>query len=316
MGNLSQLEIFVYVVETGSFTAAAQALEVSKAHVSKQIRALEDRLGARLLNRTTRKVAPTDIGASFYDRCRRVLDDLSDAESTVTDLQTTPRGSLRVTAPSAFGVAYVAPALVDFMTEHDELHVDMSFNDRSVDLVEEGFDLGIRLGHLPDSSLIAKRLAQTCTTVCGSPEYFARRGRPQVPADLREHDCLRYAYQTSGHSWRMQDEDGEEATVPVDGRVVANDGDALLTAARRGLGVCFLPDFYVAEDLASGALQRVLPHWSTPTPVWAIYPHNRHLSAKVRLFVDFLAARFEAPPWAITEAQREHAPKRRAGVNP
>jgi DNA-binding transcriptional LysR family regulator len=301
MGNLTQLEIFVLVVETGSFTAAAKALSVSKAHVSKQVRALEDRLGARLLNRTTRKVATTDIGASFYERCRRILDELGDAESAVTDLQTTPRGTLRVTAPGAFGITYVAPAMAQFMVEHDELVVDMCFSDRSIDLLEEGFDLGIRIGRLPDSSLIAKRLAETCTHVCGSPEYFDRHGRPQRPEDLRHHDCLRYAYQNSGQSWRLGGPEGD-VSVPVSGRVVANDGDALLAAARLGLGLCFIPDFYVTDDLASGRLERVLTQWATPTPIWAIYPHSRHLSAKVRLFVDYLAERFAEPPWVVDAA--------------
>jgi DNA-binding transcriptional LysR family regulator len=300
MTDLSQIEIFVLVVETGSFTAAARALGVSKAHVSKQVRALEDRLGARLLNRTTRKVAPTDVGAIFHDRCKRVLEELGEAETAVTDLQTAPRGMLRVTAPMAFGLNYVAPALADFLVENAELRVDMRFNDRRVDLLEEGFDLAIRIGDLPDSSLVARRIAQTCTPVCGSDAYLRRRGTPEAPEDLRQHDCLLYAYQASGQSWRLRS-DRSEATVPVSGRVVADSGDAIVAAALRGLGLSFVPDFYVAEALAAGKLRRVLPEWSTPTPIWAVYPHSRHLSAKVRLFVEFLAARFETPPWVVPE---------------
>jgi DNA-binding transcriptional LysR family regulator len=184
--------------------------------------------------------------------------------------------------------------------ENAELRVDMRFNDRRVDLLEEGFDLAIRIGDLPDSSLVARRIAQTCTPVCGSDAYLRRRGTPEAPEDLRQHDCLLYAYQASGQSWRLRSDHGE-ATVPVSGRVVADSGDAIVAAALRGLGLSFVPDFYVAEALAAGKLRRVLPEWSTPTPIWAVYPHSRHLSAKVRLFVEFLAARFETPPWVVPE---------------
>lgn len=298
MSELPQLEIFALVVDAGSFTAAAKQLGVSKAHVSKQIRALEDRLGARLLNRTTRKVATTDIGAIFHERCRRILDEVAEAETAVTDLQTAPRGTLRVTAPMAFGLSYVAPALAKFLADHDDLRVDMSFNDRRVDLVDEGFDLAIRIGDLPDSSLVARRIAQTCTPVCGSEAYLRRRGTPRVPEDLRDHDCLVYAFQASGQAWRLRGPAGEKM-VPVSGRVVADSGDAIVAAAREGLGLSFVPDFYVAGDLASGRLRRVLPEWSTPTPIWAVYPHSRHLSAKVRIFVDYLAATFATPPWLV-----------------
>jgi DNA-binding transcriptional LysR family regulator len=297
MQDLSQLQIFALVGDTGSFTSAAQALGVSKAHVSKQVRALEDRLGARLLNRTTRKVALTDVGSVFHARCRRILDEVAEAESAVTDLQTTPRGTLRVSVPVSFGVAHIAPALAEFAAIHPDLHVDADFSDRRVDLLEDSFDLAIRIGTLPDSSLVARRLGQTCSYVVGSEDYLRRRGVPATPQDLRAHDCLLYSYQLSGQAWRLSGPAGE-VTVPVNGRLLTNNGDAMVEAARCGVGLCFVPDFLVAEEIAKGGLRRVLEEWSGPSPIWAVYPHSRHLSTKVRLFVDHLAQRLDPAPWA------------------
>lgn len=304
MADLSQLEMFVNVVDAGSFTGAAEALGVSKSHVSRQISALEDRLGARLLNRTTRKVILTDIGRVFHERCTRILEELEDAEAAVTSLQTSPRGRLRMSVPMSFGVRYIAPYLADFMAQYPELEVEVDFSDRRVDLVDDGYDLAIRIGRLADSSLIARKLAPTLQVVCASPGYLEEHGEPHTPEDLKQHQCLLYTYDTGGlQTWRLEGPGGE-VVVHVKGRVVANNGDALVAAAEAGLGVLQIPDFLAASALRQGSLRQILPQWASSAAVWAVYPHSRHLSAKVRVFVDGMLERFQTPPWSMTPPER------------
>lgn len=297
MRDLTQLEVFVRVGETGSFTEAADALGVSKSYASRQISALEDRLGAQLLHRTTRKVTLTDVGAVFHERCAQILAELEHAEAAVTSLHESPRGELRLSVPMSFGLVHIAPAVAEFAARHADLAVNISFSDRRADLLDEGFDLAVRIGVLDDSSLIGRKLATTSEMVCASQAYLDAHPAIEGPEDLRRHDCLLYAYQSTGQNWRLVGPAGE-VTVPVRGRFVANNGEALLEAARHGLGVAFAPDFMVADDLRRGTLRRVLPAWQRQAAVWALYPHNRHLSAKVRLFVDFLVERMAHPPWA------------------
>ena len=297
MNELAQLEVFVRVVADGGFTAAAASLGVSKSFVSRQLGALEDRLGARLLNRTTRKLTLTDVGSGFYDRCRRILDELTEAEGTVTSLQTSPRGTLRVALPMSFGVEHVTPEIARFLERHPDLHVEMDLSDRRVDLLGEGFDLAIRIGALSDSSMIARKLASSCMVLVASPAYLDAPGRPTRAAELRQHACLQYTYSPTGQSWRFT-EGGHEVTVTGEGRVTANNGEALREMAKAGQGIARLPDFIVNASLADGSLERVLPDTSESGTIWAVYPHNRHLSAKVRLFVEFLAGRWASPPWA------------------
>jgi len=307
MQDLSQLEVFVRVVDEASFTSAAESLGVSKSFASRQVSALEDRLGARLLNRTTRKVTLTDVGRVFHERCTRILEELQDAEAAVSQLQNAPRGTLRLSAPMSFGVRYVAPIVAEFMVAHAELAVDVHFNDRRVDLIEEGFDLAIRIGKLADSSLIARKVASTELVLVASPGYLAAHGTPESPEDLRGHSCLLYAYQSSGHqTWALDGPSETQSVVHVHGRAVINNGEALLEATRWGLGVCSMPDFLAADDLLSGTLVRVLPDWGSASAVWAIYPHTRHLSAKVRLFVEALNTALEHPPWSRTDGRSKH----------
>ncbi len=297
MTELAGLEAFVRVAELGGFTAAAEALGVSKSHISRQISGLEDRLAARLLNRSTRRVTLTDVGREFHRRCRAILDELAEAELAVTNLQTSPRGLLRLSAPMSFGLSYVADAVADFMVEHPNLEVDIEFNDRRVDLLEDGFDLALRIGSLPDSSLIARKLADIHHLVCASEDYLAAHGEPTDPQALREHSCLLYTYLAAGQqTWPLY-RGAELVAVQVKGRLIANNGEGLLAAARRGLGIAYTPDFLVCEDLRSGALRHILREWTTQSALWAVYPHARHLSAKVRLFVDYLVGRFSTPPW-------------------
>ncbi len=285
---------FVRVVERGSFSAAARELHLAKSTVSKRIAALEERLGARLLQRTTRTVRLTEVGAAYYDRCLAVLEAAAEAERAVTRMQGTPRGRLRVSAPMSFGQRYLASSIASFLQEHPEVEVDLDLSDRMVDVIGEGFDVAIRVGELRDSSLIARRLAPSRSLVVGSPAYFHRRGRPQSPEGLREHECLLYAYQASGDTWHFRGPGGASA-VRVRGRLRANNGDVLSLAAQSGLGLALLPDFIVDAELRTGRLEPALAeHCRAEAVLHAVYPHARHLMPKVRAFVDRLAADFGA----------------------
>jgi DNA-binding transcriptional LysR family regulator len=282
------IEAFERVVRLGSFTRAADDLGVSRSHVSRQINALENRLDAQLLLRTTRKVSTTDVGQAFYMQCRQVLDNLDEAERAVLDLQANPRGILRVTVAGAFGEDFIAPAALDFMAEYRDLIVELNFSNRLIDLISEGYDVAIRAGTLKDSSLIARRISTRKLLTCASPEYLLRNGTPSSIHSLTNHNCLLGTLD----SWRFR-ENGRNQDLRVSGNWRSNNGRSLLRAARAGLGLVQLPSFYLDQDIADGALLPVLEDYNpTDTGVWAVYPHNRHLSAKVRLFVNFLADRF------------------------
>ena len=282
------IEAFERVVRLGSFTRAAQDLGVSRSHVSRQINALENRLDAQLLLRTTRKVSTTDVGQAFYLQCRQVLDNIDEAERAVLDLQANPRGILRVTVAGAFGEDFIAPAALDFMAEHRDLIVELNFSNRLIDLISEGYDVAIRAGTLKDSSLIARRISTRKLLTCASPDYLKRNGYPNSIHSLTNHNCLLGTLDT----WRFR-ENGRNQDLRVSGNWRSNNGRSLLRAARAGLGLVQLPSFYLDRDIIDGALLPVLEDYNpTDTGVWAVYPHNRHLSAKVRLFVNFLADRF------------------------
>jgi DNA-binding transcriptional LysR family regulator len=302
MDKLTSMAVFAHVVEANSFTAAAAQLGMSRSAVSKAIAGLEDRLGARLLNRTTRRLALTEVGQAFYERCARIVAEAEDAELAVSTLQTAPRGTLRLNAPVSFGSLHLAPVLPDFLLRHPEVRVDITLTDRVVDLIDEGYDLAVRIGTLRDSSLIARRLADTRLLVCAAPAYWDRRGRPDAPQALSTHSCLTYAYQHNPNEWPFVGPDGR-ITVRVAGPMHANNGDLTIAAARAGLGVTVAPSFLCGPDLAAGRLEAVLTDW-TPPPygIHAVYPHARHLSAKVRAFVDFLVERWSPrPPWEAAE---------------
>lgn len=297
MTQLSEHQTFVHVVDSGSFSSAARILGVSKSHVSKQIGRLEERLGARLLQRTTRRVALTEAGRAFYERCARILEDLQEAELAVSRLQSTPTGTLRITAPFSFGLDYVAPAISEFLQAHPRLNVDLDYTDRYVDIVGEGYDMAVRIGRLRDSSLIARKLAPMRMFTVTSPSYLEANGIPTTPEELRNHSCLHYTLRHGGSNWQYGNAQGAEVSVKVDGRIQCNNGDALMTAAVGGLGIALLPDFIVAPAIRSGKLKIILDDWAdTSNAIWLVYPHNRHLSAKVRVFVDFLMDRVVQNP--------------------
>lgn len=295
--DLNAMAVFAAVVDTGGFTAAAGRLGVSKSVVSKQVSALEERLGTRLLNRTTRRLSPTEAGLAFYERTSRMVAEAEAAELAVNDLARVPRGRLRVNAPMSFGIRRLGPALEAFARTYPEVEIDISLNDRIIDLVEEGFDVAVRIGILKSSSLIARKLCPVEMLLCAAPSYLADAPALKVPEHLKRHRCLVYTLRDRANDWRLAGPNGETRTVTVDPVVTANNGDVLAQMAEAGGGVVCLPDFIVSDAVTAGRLQVVLPdHVCGQAAVHAVYPAVRHLAAKVRVFVDFLAAEFQHPP--------------------
>ncbi|WP_281984670.1 LysR substrate-binding domain-containing protein [Thalassorhabdomicrobium marinisediminis] len=277
---------FVAVAEAGSFTAAADTLGISTAQVSRQVGALEGRLGAKLFYRTTRKVTITETGQVYYNHCRQVLDGLAEAERAISDLHQHPRGRLNITAPVTFGETRIAPLINDFLQHYPELEIHLHLSNQRLDLVAESFDLAIRLGDLEDSSMMAQRLGTRRHQTSASPDYLAARGTPHSLADLDAHNCLQG---TLGY-WRFE-EDGGTRHVRIKGNLRCNSGAALVDAARKGLGLIQLPDYHLKDALRAKALQPVLEAFRAPDDgIWAIYPQNRHLSPKVRLLLEHLRA--------------------------
>lgn len=299
MDQLTALKAFCRVVEAGGFTAAASDLSVSHTVMSKQVRQLENMLGVQLLHRTTRRLALTEAGQAYYERARRILDDLEEADLAVASHHARPRGMLRVNAPMAFGTMEMALWLPRFLACHPEVSVDLVCNDRFVDLIEEGFDVALRLARdLPDSTLVARKLATASTLLVASPAYLKRHGMPQTPQDLLQHNCLTYTLAPRPDQWIFSTPDGGSATVTVRGSLKANTGIALRTAAVAGVGIAAAASFIVHEDLARGTLVPVLSDYALRARnLYAMYPHNRHLSPKVRAFIDFASEIYRRPDW-------------------
>ncbi|HEX3504853.1 MAG TPA: LysR family transcriptional regulator [Xanthobacteraceae bacterium] len=286
------MAVYAKVVDSASFAAAARHFGMSPAMVSKHIQTLEDRLGVRLLNRTTRRVSPTEAGQDYYERAVRILADMEDAEAVAGDMQTSPRGQLRVTAPTSFGTHRLAPAVADYLVKYPDVSIDLSLDNPYVDLVDKRFDLGIRFGHLESSSLIARKLYTLETYLCASPAYLAKKSAPRHPADLAKHRCLVYNGPGGQKLWHFVDRDGKEEIAHVSGRFQANSGDVLVPPALNGCGLLMAPDYLLEDHLKAGRLVRVMLDYRTQeTPVYAVYP-SRNPSAKTRTFIDFLTARF------------------------
>nr|WP_324259839.1 LysR family transcriptional regulator [Cellvibrio fontiphilus] len=295
MQHWERVEAFIAVVRFGSFAAAARDLQVSNSHVSRLVSQLEQQLGTQLLYRTTRQIRLTDAGQLYYDSCRHLFDGLREAESLLQHHQGQPTGLLKITAATTFGDRYIAPLVNDFQLLYPQLKVQMYFSNRQVELIEEGFDLAIRMGVMRESTLIAKRLCDRREYIVGSPAYLARIAPPQTLTDLERHNCL---VGTRGY-WLLSD-GGQRKDLQVRGNWQANSGPALLDAALKGLGLAQLPDYYVDEFLRDGRLQSVLDEYRfTDAGVWVVYPQQRHLAPKVRLFIDFLAEHFASgvAPW-------------------
>jgi DNA-binding transcriptional LysR family regulator len=291
MDQLAALRALRRVVELGSFTAAADALGISHTIVSRQVRQLEEHLGAQLLNRTTRRFALTDAGRDYYESTREVLDLLDDADRHAGRHQAEPTGVLRINAPMAFGTIEVAQWLPGFLARYPKLQVDLVCNDRMVDLIEEGFDVALRLARaLPDSTLVARRLAASKVLLVASPDYLRAHGTPAAPQDLARHNCLVYTAAARASEWTLVDAGGAEHTVAVRGTLQANTNVALRAAAVAGVGIANAAAFIVRDELARGALVELLPGYTLkPRELYALYPQNRHLSPKVRAFVDYAA---------------------------
>jgi DNA-binding transcriptional LysR family regulator len=291
---------FVQVVDCGSFALAAERLGISRAMVSKNVMALEAHLSAQLLHRTTRRIGLTEAGEQFQARCRQILADLAEAEASVATLSDEPRGLLRVNCALSFGLRHLAPVMGEYLRRYPGVAVEIDYGDRVVDLVEEGYDLAIRIGASLQPALVVRRLSTARMVVCASPAYLKRHGTPRVPADLAAHACLCYSYWSSGDDWVFESRDGERATIRVAGPLRGNNGDSLLAAALADCGILLEPTFIVGDALRSGQLRTMLEDWtSAPLGVFAVYPSRRHLSAKVRTFVDFVAQRCggERPYW-------------------
>lgn len=298
MGRFDDISTFVQVVDGGSFTTAAERLSIAKSAVSRRVADLESRLGAQLLQRTTRRLHLTETGRDFYERAVRILADLEEAELIVSQAHGRLRGTLRVAAPLTFGVRHLGPAIRDFAIRHPEIEFDIDFNDRQIDLIHEGFDLGVRIARLADSTLVARKLAPVRLVVSASPAYLSRVGMPATPSDLVSHRCLCYTLASEPRVWRYRAPDGSAGSVKVASGIRANNGDFLLDAAIAGQGILLSPTFICHEALANGRLVSLLTgyRWSD-VAAYALYPRTRHLSVRVRAFVDFLVSRFSGGPY-------------------
>lgn len=295
MDRVQAMRVFVSVVDEGAFTRAAEFLEMSPQLVSKYVSRLEDHLGVRLLNRTTRRIHLTEAGATYYQRARQVLEDIEDMENELGDLQSEARGVLRISAPVSFSTHHVAPLLARFQQAHPAVTIDLQVNDRKVDVVEEGFDVALRIGHLKDSSLIARRVVPIRLVYCASPDYLKQHGTPADLDDLGNHRFLRYSYME--HSAPGMPPIPGAAGLYSGGELVSNNGDVLVQAAIDGAGIVLQPTFIVGEAIKQGALERILVDQEPEAmALYAVYAHRQLLPSKVRLFIDFLTGWFGSEP--------------------
>lgn len=293
MDRLTEMEAFATVVDQGGFTDAARKMGISKSAVSKHISALEARLGARLLNRTTRRVSPTEIGLAYYERARRVLNDAGEADALVTSMQAEPSGVLRLSVATDFGVNHLSPVIGAFLQDFPEITVNMVLNNRYVELISEGFDMAIRIGELEDSSLRARKLTDTSKRMIAAPSYLAQYGRPRGIDDLNDHKLLHYTNQASGAVWRITAPSGEKRQVRTAGWLTVNDGQSLLNACVAGLGIAYLPAFLYHDALARGLVEDAIPDLPVEVQgIYAVYPPGRFTQPKVRAFIDFLVNAF------------------------
>jgi DNA-binding transcriptional LysR family regulator len=288
MDRLTSLTAFVRVVDSGGFSAAGRRLNMSTTTVSNHIQSLEDRLGVRLLNRTTRKVSLTEVGKAYYDRCTQILADLEQADEIAGALQSMPRGTLRIHSVSAI-IPFIAPVVAEFIGAYPDIKVDLTMGERSIDLIDEGFDVAIRLTPPPDSSLIVRSLATWRHVLCCSPSYLEKHGPLQQLSELADHNCVRYALYPFDDGWHFTDRTGAPVSVRISGNLITNSGDTLRRVALHGIGVFLAPGFLIADDLEAGRLVRLLPEYRpVEFAMNAVYPHRHHLSAKVRSFIDLL----------------------------
>lgn len=300
MDRFHSMSVFVEVVEQGGFTAAMDKTGLSRAQVSKLVMQLEEHLGTRLLNRTTRRISLTEMGRIYYERCKTLLVEVEEIDSMASEQTTTPRGKLTIGAPSSFGTLHFKNVITEYMKQYPQVQISLHLTDRFVDVVDEGFDVVVRIAELADSSLIARKLSTCKLVVCASPSYLKEYGEPKVPQDLALHHCLLYSNSAKPDAWTLHGPAGME-TVRVSGPLAADNGDILKAAALAGQGVVFMPTFIVGEDIRAGRLQQILTNYCPPDlAIYAVFPSRRYLSAKVRTFVDFAADYFSGEPnWDV-----------------
>jgi len=307
MDKFEDIQAFITVVDAGSFTAAAKRLGSAKSAVSRRVSALEERLGVQLLHRTTRVLNLTETGRSFYAHGTRILADLEEAEAAVQQEHGELRGTLRFALPLSFGVRHMCGPIATFSKQHPRVKFDLDLNDRRVDLIEDNFDLALRIGRLQDSSLIARRLFDVRAVVCASPHYLKTQGVPETPDDLQDHQCLVYSNLDEPGKFNYEDRDGNRSSVKVTPAMLASSGDFLSNAAAHGMGVVIQPTFIASAAIRGGNLVPVLTDYSWPvSPAYAVYPPTRHLSYRVRAFIDFLVEKFSGtPPWDRNVSQSD-----------
>lgn len=297
MNQLEDMQIFVVTVDAQSFTAAADRLGLSKQFISRRIAALEERLGVRLLNRTTRKLSITELGRTYYERASKIIEEVNDAECALSNESSSLRGTLRISAPMSFGTLHLGPVIARFLEQHPDMRIELDLSDRFVDVVGEGYDMAIRIGNLDDSSLVARQIAPAQVVACCSPAYIKRRGKPTSPVDLKQHDCLLYGHNRSVE-WLFAEKGREEGKrrplpVAVTGRLRANNGELACDAAIAGLGIVLLPTFIVGAALRSKQLVTILEAYAPPPlTIYAVYPQHRQSSQAIRVCTDFLRGAF------------------------
>ncbi len=302
MDTLNAMKLYCHIVEAGQLSIAADQLNLSKGAVSKQLAKLETHLGGRLLNRTTRRLTPTEAGVAFYNRAKLILESVDEAECVVTGLTAEPRGTLKINAPMSFGFYYLGELLAKYQSKYPKMKIELTLHDRQIDLIEEGYDLALRIATLKDSSLIARKLAPCHLVMCASPDYLQKNGVPQKPSDLKKHQCLLYAYNDSVRSWGFEDKQGKKQQVLVDGSLFANNGNLICDALINGMGIARLPTFIIGDAIRQGKAKIILDDWrEKPQDISLLYPSSRHLSAKVRTFVDMAVEHFKPIVGGVNE---------------
>lgn len=296
MDTIDGMRTFAAVVTAGSFTAAADRLGTSTKLTSKYVRQLEERLGVQLLNRTTRSLALTEVGQAYFERCVHLLEEFDELEAAIQDRQSAPRGRLLVSASTAFGESYLTRAIAGFLSEQPDISIDLRLTDRFVNIVDEGFDLAIRIAKMDDSSLIARKIVPMHIILCASPEYLAEHSTPQQPGDLTRHNCIVDTNFKKGANWPFMIE-GKMTTISVQGMFLVNSATSAREMALAGQGIALCPSHVIGDDLQSGHLISLLKNYDAFDPnLYAVYPHNRHLATKVRVFVDYLVKYFSGTP--------------------
>ena len=310
MDKLSAMNLYCHIVESGQLSIAADNLNLSKGTVSKQLAKLEAHLGGRLLNRTTRRLTPTEAGIAFYERAKQILESVKEAECAVTGLTTEPHGTLKINAPMSFGGHYLGELLAKYQKKYPKMKINLTLHDRQIDLVEEGYDLALRIATLKDSTLIVRKLATCHIVMCASPDYLQKNGRPKTPSDLKNHPCLLYAYSDSVKNWEVENKDGKKQQIQVKGPLYANNGSLICDALINGMGIACLPTFIIGDAIRKRTAEIILDDWRPPPKdISLLYPSNRHLSAKVRTFVDLAIEHFRPLTGDVNQWDRDLFPK-------